>query len=333
MGFYNKIKKAVVDTVDAVVDKTATQAKKSRLLTVMKNEKLLTNQAYIELGKYYYNNLRENSPEYVEEICGKIDSSKERMSRAQEKYREVLQEELVNKEITKDEVKENFQKIKEPIVNKAKDTASKVSDLKDAAIEKAAELKEKLPKQKIEVGYGETTVSEDNIEAEEEIFDTAVETAIETVIESDSDMTVQEAIEQAVTEAVNEELSKPTRDINEDIIVYEDDGPFINDDDDDILYSSSIYGTNKKSNGNEPKEIYSFSEDKKAAEAAYDDESFVPPTEQVDQEFQRAMPVDIISEDEFEENEPEVKPIAKAAPKFKATKLKRIIRNQGSEEE
>ena len=330
MSIYSKIKKAVVDTVDAVVDKTSIQAKKSRLLTVMKNEKLLTNQAYIELGRYYYNNLRENSPEYVEEICDRIDSSKERMSRAQEKYREVLREELVNKEITKDEVKENIQKIKDPIVNKAKDTANKVSEFKDAAIEKATEkateLKEKLPKQKVEVGYGE--IEDDNDEVAEEACDCSLETEIEKAIESDNDVAIQEAIEKAV----QEELSKPLSDIPEDILVYNDDGPIVDiDDDDDILYSNSMYGTNKKSKETESSEIYSFSSNKKVSEVASDDESFVPNTEPVDQEFQRNMPVDIISEDEFEENEPEVKSIPKTAPRFKASKLKRIIKNQEDE--
>ena len=111
MSIYKEVKKAVSTTVDIIVDKTTTQAQKSRLVTVMRNEEKIANQVYVELGKYLYRNLREDMPEDIEQLCVKLDESKERMSRAQQIYREVIQQELVNREINKTEAKENFQKI------------------------------------------------------------------------------------------------------------------------------------------------------------------------------------------------------------------------------
>ena len=72
---------------------------------------------------------------------------------------------------------------------------------------------------------------------------------------------------------------------------------------------------------------------KPASEAEDMGESFVPETAAVDQEFQRNVPVDIISENEFEQDEPEVKPVERNTPFTKAMKLKRIIKKKSSEEE
>ena len=115
MSIYKDIKNAVTSTVNMVVDKTSSQAQKSRLVTVMRTEEKRTNQLYIQLGQYLYENLRDVMPEDIAQTCNLIDASKERMARAQAKYREVIQQELVNREISKAEARENFVKIKEPI--------------------------------------------------------------------------------------------------------------------------------------------------------------------------------------------------------------------------
>lgn len=326
MSFYTTIKKALTDTVDAVVDKTSTQAQKSRLVTVMKSEKLITDKAYIELGKYLYNHMSEDMPEELQHLCAKIDLSKERMSRAQEKYREVIQQELVNREINRGEAKENFEKIKEPILSKAKDTADKAKDtagkVKEAAAEKAAEIKNKVKMPQVEVGYGESASVETD-KAAEEIFDNAVETAIESVVDSDSDKTVQEAIEQAVTNAVADSVSIEISELQDEAEEVCDSTADVEiKAEDNAIYSHSADDVRVKADVPENTEIYSKSEYKEAAES---DESFIPKTQSVDQEFQRDVPVDIISEEEFAENEPEIKHSTKSAPVFKAMKLKRIM--------
>lgn len=159
MGIYNDLKRALVSTFDVIADKTSTQAQKSRLVTVMKNEEKIADQTYIALGKYLYTNLRDTMPEDVQQLCAVIDASKERMTRAQDIYREVIRQEQVNSEIGKTEVKENFRRVREPIVagaastaakagelvkDTAKDTAAKAGNLRTAAVQKADDLRSKL---------------------------------------------------------------------------------------------------------------------------------------------------------------------------------------------
>ncbi len=322
MSVYNEIKKALSTTIDVVVDKTTTQAQKSRLVTVMKNEEKIANQAYIELGKYLYRNLRENAPAEVEELCAKLDESKERMSRAQQIYREVIQQEMVNREINKTEVKENFRNIKDPLVSKAKDTAVKVkdtaidtaekmktgakdtavkmNDLKEAAVEKAEDIKKKHQNK------------EQPIVTEEEAFE-----AEEEIVEHGMPVEESEAVSQVLT--VGEGLS-------ENVEVIEN-----------AIFSDSSLGEDSVTSVvEEEREIFSFTkpnEEEVSSEAEDMDESFVPEKKAVDQEFQRNVPVDIISEKDFEEDEPEVKPVEKNTPFTKAMKLKNIITKKNSEED
>lgn len=155
MGLYKILKKTVSDTFNSIVDANATQAQKNRLKVVMRNESRIINEAYIELGKYYYNNLREDSPENLANLCDRVDSARKRLSRAQVRYSEVLREELIQREISLGEAKKNLSDLKEPIADKAKSTADKAvkltSDTVNRASEQVSALKSKLPKAKVKV--------------------------------------------------------------------------------------------------------------------------------------------------------------------------------------
>lgn len=286
MSLYYTIKKALTDTVDVVIDKTTTQAQKSRLRIVMKNEAKLTNDAYIELGKYLYENCRENAAEDIESICRRIDISKDRMKRAQEKYREVLQEELVNREITKNEVKESLQKMKEPIVTKAKDTADKVCEFKDAAKIKATELKEKMPT--VNVGYGE--INSEEAATDKEQSENTAKVVSDTVINNGDEISVKDATENPVNFSVSN--SSADRSVPE----------------------------KEKSDKEASVEIYSYST---ASPSETDAAESAPETET--QEFQRTMAVDILTEEDDEDDIPVIKPYSAPTALDKAKKLKEII--------
>lgn len=266
MSVYKDLKKALLSGLDVIADKTSTQAQKSRLVTVMKNEEKIANQAYIALGKYLYNSMREGVPEDVEQLCAVIDASKQRMSRAQDIYREVIRQEEVNSEIGRTEVKENFRKVSEPIVegaktkaakasvivkDTAKDTAAKAETLKAAAQTRATEVKAKIKADR------EAAAAAAEAEAEE----TAAE---EIDTESETAAADTEAIETAVMEDAKPQAEPET-----------------------------------------------------AAEEIDADEA--------DDEESAPMPVEVISEEEFEENEPVVKPAEKSTPIFKARKLRDIM--------
>ena len=312
MSIYNEIKRALATTVDVIVDKTTTQAQKSRLVTVMKNEEKIANQVYIELGKYLYRNLREEVPEDVQQLCTKLDQSKERMSRAQQIYREVIQQELVNREINKSEAKDSFQKIKDPIVTKAKDTAVKV---KDTAVERAEELKNKAHKPTEEISE----------EAAVEIETTEV---IVPEAQKEEDIAKTEEIVEPIetNEIVTESAEVLTvgQGLSNNVEVIEN-----------AIFSDSPLSEESDSEAEDTNEVFGESEaveEKPASEAEDVEESFVPETDTVDQEFQRNVPVDIISEHEFEQDEPEIKPVEKNNPISKAMKLKNIITKKNTDE-
>lgn len=334
MSIYNEIKRALATTVDVIVDKTTTQAQKSRLVTVMKNEEKIANQVYIELGKYLYRNLREEVPEDVQQLCTKLDQSKERMSRAQQIYREVIQQELVNREINKSEAKDSFQKIKDPIVTMAKDTAVKVKDtavdtaskvkgtakdtavkVKDTAVERAEELKNKAHKPTEEISE----------EAAVEIETTEV---IVPEAQKEADIAKTEEIVEPIetNEIVTESAEVLTvgQGLSNNVEVIEN-----------AIFSDSPLSEESDSEAEDTNEVFGESEaveEKPASEAEDVEESFVPETDTVDQEFQRNVPVDIISEHEFEQDEPEIKPVEKNNPISKAMKLKNIITKKNTDE-
>ncbi len=330
MSIYSDFKKAISVTVDVIVDKTTTQAQKSRLVTVMKNEEKIANQAYIELGKYLYRNISEDMPPEVRELCKKIDESKERMSRAQQIYREVIQQELVNREINKSEAKESFQKIKEPIVSKAKDTASKVKEtvrdtakdtaakvgeLKDAAAEKAEEIKNKSHKSEEDENSSNRMLTDEEIEAILNPFD--AENSEKVIVPIEHETNCGENVESILT--VGQGLNNEVEVINGDVLPEP-----IEENTEVISAESEITEADEAE--------FAPTEAEAEAEAEELGESFVPSGDVIDQEFQRNVPVDIITENDFEEDELEVKPTAKKVS-FKATKLRDILKNPKKNED
>ncbi len=325
MSIYKDIKQAVTSTVNMVVDKTSSQAQKSRLVTVMRTEEKKANQLYIQLGQYLYENLRDVMPEDIARTCELIDASKERMSRAQTKYREVIQQELVNREINKAEAKENFVKIKEPIVAKAKGTAVKV---KDTAIDTASKVKSDTSTKVEEL---KRTVSEKAAERKQNkekpviIENTELEenTPVEEISDSIIDVKEEADVNEAITEAVDVNENAP-----EEIFDGADDtapAP--------IEYNGPVAAEEETNVFDVPMTAETPISTASVSEVAEEDEDPTPKDKPLDQEFQRSVPVDIISETEFEENEPEVKPLDKSNPIAKAMKLRKIISKKNESEE
>ena len=138
MDFKENIKNGVSFTVDTVSEIAAVIAEKNRLrcqLThlkkLIKTDSATRDQAYVELGRFFYENLREGTSAENEAICAVIDASSERISKASLKYMELLnmQNELKIRS-------ENAEKLKKIIADKAANSAK-------AAKEKGAELGKK----------------------------------------------------------------------------------------------------------------------------------------------------------------------------------------------
>lgn len=122
---------AATDAAQAVVEKSRLRAQAIRIKQLIKNERELQNQAYIELGRYYYENMRDKSDEEREDLCTVIDTTTDRIEKASVKFVEVMNQYNDTKLSS-----ENSAKIKMAVAQKA-------SDIKDSTTEKVTGLKDK----------------------------------------------------------------------------------------------------------------------------------------------------------------------------------------------
>lgn len=125
----------VSDTVQeiaaAIAEKNRLRAQLNHIKGLIKTDSATRDQAYIELGRFFYENLREDAAPENEAICAVIDAASERISSASVKYMELLN--LQNETKIRSE---NAEKLKKAVADKASASAK-------AAKEKGAEIKDK----------------------------------------------------------------------------------------------------------------------------------------------------------------------------------------------
>lgn len=90
MDVFKNVADSVTKAVNFVVDKNRRAAMINRLKIVIRNEKEIEARAYIELGKYYYENLRDPSNGRTEPLCAAVENSDRRLKRAFSKLDELL---------------------------------------------------------------------------------------------------------------------------------------------------------------------------------------------------------------------------------------------------
>ena len=189
----------------------------------------------------------------------------------------------------------------------AKETAEKVNELKEVAAVKAVDIKNKVHKP---AGHedGEKTETVETIET------------IETIEMQPENIDV---IEHKVPEDVStaaEEVLQVGQGLREDSKAIEN-----------AIFSDSAIEEETVKKSDDTVEIITPDENGNE-EAADVEKDFFSESEAVDQEFQRTMPVDIISENDFEADEPEIKPVQKNTPFTKAMKLRKIMTKKNTEE-
>ena len=89
MGIFRVIGKEVTKAVDYVVDKNRKAAMINRLRIVIKNERENTARAYVALGKYYMEHLRNPDDTQAEHLCQAVEESEARMKKAFNKLDEI----------------------------------------------------------------------------------------------------------------------------------------------------------------------------------------------------------------------------------------------------
>lgn len=82
MNFFGKVTQNVSKAVDYVIDKNRKSALVNRLRIVIKNERENESRAYIALGKYYFQNLRDAENEETETLCNAVELADQRMKKA-----------------------------------------------------------------------------------------------------------------------------------------------------------------------------------------------------------------------------------------------------------
>lgn len=89
MKFFDTVTGNLTKAVDFVVEKNRKAALINRIRIVIKNERENEARAYVALGKYYYENLRDKQEEDTEHLCRAIDFSDARIKKAFEKLDEL----------------------------------------------------------------------------------------------------------------------------------------------------------------------------------------------------------------------------------------------------
>lgn len=82
MNFFETVSSNVTKAVDYVVEKNRKAAIMNRIRIVIKNERENEARAYVALGKYYYEHLRDPQNEETEHLCRAVDFSDQRMKKA-----------------------------------------------------------------------------------------------------------------------------------------------------------------------------------------------------------------------------------------------------------
>ena len=135
----------VSEIASSIAEKNRLRAQLTAIKKVIKNDTATRDQAYIELGRFFYDNLREGASAENEALCAVIDTANDRISKASLKYIEVLN--IQNETKIRSE---NAEKLAKAIAERTKATAQTAKEkgavladsAKEFAAEKAAVAKE-----------------------------------------------------------------------------------------------------------------------------------------------------------------------------------------------
>ena len=89
MSFLNTVSGRITKAVDYIVEKNRKSALINRIRIVIKNERENEARAYVALGKYYFQNMRDPFNEETEKLCKSIENSDQRIKKAFDKLDEI----------------------------------------------------------------------------------------------------------------------------------------------------------------------------------------------------------------------------------------------------
>lgn len=138
----NFVGETISEIASSVAEKNRLRVQLNHIKGLIKADSATRDQAYIELGRYFYENLREGTTAENEAICAVIDAASARISKASLRYVELLNIQNDTKIRS-----ENAEKLAKAVSEKAAATAKvakeKGAEALDKAKASAADLSEK----------------------------------------------------------------------------------------------------------------------------------------------------------------------------------------------
>lgn len=167
---------AVTDVTQSVIEKSRLKAKASRIKQVIKSDTKRREQAYMELGKYFYENHKELVTKELDEPCVIIEKTTIRIDKATKRYFEILTESdnitlsSENTEKIKKLVADKTDELKKNTGEKLCETKAKAKDISDKTKEKAKDIAKKA-KDKIDDFKAYVKPDEDEVFSDDDFDD------------------------------------------------------------------------------------------------------------------------------------------------------------------
>lgn len=182
MGFFNKVGKTLSEGFSRLEEKNRRSAYLNRIRAVLKREEKAAEREYIALGRYYYNNLRDQNDPVADKHCSDLELINKRIEaaidRLEECYAEMAEEKAEQyEEIDLDDV----QCLQEDPAKRVEETTDSdtLQETKDDLIESLQNVKEDMKdvaenvKEAAKAVYQEVvkTVQEEAAESREQVMD------------------------------------------------------------------------------------------------------------------------------------------------------------------
>lgn len=190
------------DIAEILAEKSKIRAQSARVKQIIKADTQTRDNAYIELGKFYYENMRDNASEEHEAYCKIIDKMSARIEKASIKFVE-----LQNLQNSTKIQSENGEKLKEMFVKKAEQVKEEAGEKAKATATAAWEKTKDVATNAWETTSNFATEKYNQIKNKVEGPVEAVEDTTEAVVETAEDTV--DAVKDKATEIKNIFNNKP----------------------------------------------------------------------------------------------------------------------------
>lgn len=237
-NFINNFKNGLTFVGDTISEIASSVAEKNRLRVqlshikgLIKADSATRDQAYIELGRYFYENMRQDTTAENEAICAVIDAANDRISKASLKYVELLNIQNDTKIRS-----ENAERLAKAVSEKASEAAKaakakgaealdKAKDFAAATAEKAKATANDLKEKAKDKASDLKDMAADKVEDVKERFDPEANADLKELINAEQEKladaaeTVEDAVEEAAEKA--EETAEKAAEAVQEVVVPE----------------------------------------------------------------------------------------------------------------